>query len=93
MGDLLARKRTCFSRLSRPIITFPLPLPSTHHPQIIKQGELEKKGQKRRNWKVRWFVLTQQELYYFKNPKDKRSPLAFFFCSSLPSPYLLTRQS
>lgn len=43
----------------------------------IKQGFLTKKGHKRRNWKVRYFVLESHALSYYKNPGDflaKRKP-------------------
>ena len=36
---------------------------------IVKQGMLEKKGAKRRNWTSRWFVLKKGYLYYFKTQK------------------------
>ena len=36
----------------------------------IKEGFLTKKGHKRRNWKVRYFVLEQKKLSYFKTPSD-----------------------
>jgi len=45
-----------------------------------KEGFMTKKGHKRRNWKVRYFVLVESTLYYFKNPGDflaKRKPKGF----------------
>eukprot|EP01090_Pellita_catalonica_P013630 TRINITY_DN3288_c0_g1_i2.p1 TRINITY_DN3288_c0_g1~~TRINITY_DN3288_c0_g1_i2.p1 ORF type:complete len:504 (+),score=84.47 TRINITY_DN3288_c0_g1_i2:27-1538(+) len=36
-----------------------------------KQGELVKKGHRRRNWRSRWFVLQGDHLFYFKQRKDK----------------------
>lgn len=43
----------------------------------IKEGFLTKKGHKRRNWKVRYFVLETNLLSYYKSPQDylaKRKP-------------------
>mmetsp|Transcript_8063 Transcript_8063/g.13534 ORF Transcript_8063/g.13534 Transcript_8063/m.13534 type:complete len:345 (+) Transcript_8063:49-1083(+) len=43
----------------------------------IKEGFLTKKGHKRRNWKVRYFVLEKNLLSYYKSPQDylaKRKP-------------------
>jgi len=37
----------------------------------IKQGWLLKKGAKRRNWTLRWFILKQGYLIYKKSIKDK----------------------
>ncbi len=34
---------------------------------IIKVGFLKKKGHVRRNWLDRWFVLTTEGMYYYKN--------------------------
>lgn len=34
---------------------------------ILKVGFLRKKGHVRRNWLDRWFVLTTEGLYYYKN--------------------------
>ena len=44
----------------------------THTPKAlpIKQGYLIKKGHKRRNWKVRYFVLESSKLSYYANPAD-----------------------
>ena len=33
----------------------------------MKVGFLRKKGHVRRNWLDRWFVLTSEGLYYYKN--------------------------
>ncbi|XP_065059242.1 pleckstrin-like [Rhopilema esculentum] len=38
--------------------------------RIIKEGVLVKKGHKRHNWKSRWFVLSEDGLYYYKSKKD-----------------------
>ena len=35
--------------------------------EVIKVGFLKKKGHVRRNWLDRWFVLTTEGLYYYKN--------------------------
>lgn len=35
--------------------------------EIQKVGFLRKKGHVRRNWLDRWFVLTTEGLYYYKN--------------------------
>jgi len=35
--------------------------------EILKVGFLRKKGHVRRNWLDRWFVLTTEGIYYFKN--------------------------
>jgi len=35
-----------------------------------KQGALEKKGAKRKNWNDRWFVLKDNYLFYCKNEKS-----------------------
>ena len=39
--------------------------------EIIKEGQLEKKGEKRRNWNMRWFILKSKYLLYFNNSNDK----------------------
>ncbi|KAI9101193.1 hypothetical protein DFS34DRAFT_460420 [Phlyctochytrium arcticum] len=38
--------------------------------QIIKSGFLMKKGERRRTWKRRWFVLRPTRLAYYKNEKE-----------------------
>lgn len=38
--------------------------------QPIKQGFLTKKGQKRRNWKVRYFILEHGKISYYVSPAD-----------------------
>eukprot|EP01105_Mastigella_eilhardi_P027308 TRINITY_DN835_c0_g2_i1.p1 TRINITY_DN835_c0_g2~~TRINITY_DN835_c0_g2_i1.p1 ORF type:complete len:1265 (+),score=428.36 TRINITY_DN835_c0_g2_i1:206-4000(+) len=38
--------------------------------EIVKQGNLVKKGAKRRNWTNRWFIVKKGYLYYFKRPQD-----------------------
>lgn len=35
------------------------------------QGYLTKEGGKHKSWRKRWFILTDNCLYYFKNPSDK----------------------
>ena len=35
--------------------------------EIIKEAQLEKKGEKRRNWNSRWFILKSKYLLYFNN--------------------------
>jgi len=37
--------------------------------KIIKSGYLKKKGEKRKVWKRRWFVLRSNRLSYYKNEK------------------------
>src|SRR3990167_2754552 len=39
--------------------------------EIIKEGSLEKKGAKRRNWNQRWFVLKSKYLFYYNNNTEK----------------------
>ncbi|EST09780.1 Pleckstrin [Kalmanozyma brasiliensis GHG001] len=45
-----------------------------HHNMInestVKSGYLEKKGEKRKTWKKRWFVLRSSKLAYYKNEKE-----------------------
>uniref|UniRef100_A0A7S4HZM6 PH domain-containing protein n=1 Tax=Vannella robusta TaxID=1487602 RepID=A0A7S4HZM6_9EUKA len=38
--------------------------------EIIKQGQMEKKGAIRRNWTSRWFILKSRYLFYFNNKND-----------------------
>jgi len=38
---------------------------------VAKEGNLMKKGQKRRNWKRRWFVLQSDGLYYYESQEMK----------------------
>eukprot|EP00211_Chloroparvula_japonica_P000787 CAMPEP_0119125956 /NCGR_PEP_ID=MMETSP1310-20130426/5051_1 /TAXON_ID=464262 /ORGANISM="Genus nov. species nov., Strain RCC2339" /LENGTH=1050 /DNA_ID=CAMNT_0007116077 /DNA_START=84 /DNA_END=3236 /DNA_ORIENTATION=+ len=38
--------------------------------QVLKQGYLTKKGEVRRNWSTRWFVLKYNWLGYYKGPED-----------------------
>ena len=40
-------------------------LPMNAKPKILLQGWLEKKGRQRRDWKRRWFVLTQLTEFAF----------------------------
>jgi len=37
-----------------------------------KEGFLIKRGEKRKNWKMRWFVLKPDGYYYFETPKEWR---------------------
>ena len=37
-----------------------------------KQGELRKEGHFVKNWKVRWFVLQRDQLFYFKSRLDSK---------------------
>ncbi|KAJ9476977.1 Carboxylesterase [Pseudozyma hubeiensis] len=45
-----------------------------HHNMInestVKSGYLEKKGEKRKTWKKRWWVLRSSKLAYYKNDKE-----------------------
>lgn len=38
--------------------------------EILKVGFMRKKGHVRRNWLDRWFVLTSEGIYYYKNRQD-----------------------
>ncbi|XP_064404168.1 pleckstrin homology domain-containing family A member 1-like [Halichondria panicea] len=40
--------------------------------EVIKVGFLKKKGHVRRNWLDRWFVLTTEGMYYYKNRLDEK---------------------
>ncbi|XP_011403542.1 PREDICTED: pleckstrin-like [Amphimedon queenslandica] len=40
--------------------------------EVQKVGFLRKKGHVRRNWLDRWFVLTTEGLYYYKNRSDAK---------------------
>lgn len=42
------------------------PKPAEAADEFVLEGQLEKKGQSRRNWNVRWFILTQGQLSYYK---------------------------
>jgi hypothetical protein len=44
---------------------------STLEPDAVKQGWLYKRGGGRKSnaWRLRWFVLTGPQLYYFKTDK------------------------
>eukprot|EP01147_Barroeca_monosierra_P004260 gene4260-6584_t len=39
-------------------------------PLAICDGFLEKKGEQRKNWKIRWFELRESRFDYFKHPAD-----------------------
>eukprot|EP01102_Stenamoeba_stenopodia_P002402 TRINITY_DN12221_c0_g1_i1.p1 TRINITY_DN12221_c0_g1~~TRINITY_DN12221_c0_g1_i1.p1 ORF type:complete len:853 (-),score=167.69 TRINITY_DN12221_c0_g1_i1:79-2637(-) len=46
------------------------PLPET---RVLKEGFLTKKGSALvKQWKERWFVVKGQNLYYYRNPRDKK---------------------
>lgn len=55
-------------------------LPMNAKPKILLQGWLEKKGRQRRDWKRRWFVLTQLTEYGGAHV----SPTCAAFLSLLP---------
>ncbi|KAJ3238792.1 hypothetical protein HDU81_007181 [Chytriomyces hyalinus] len=38
--------------------------------KVLKSGYLKKKGEKRKTWKTRWFVLRTTKLAYYKNEKE-----------------------
>jgi len=40
--------------------------------EVLKVGYLRKKGHVRRNWLDRWFVLTTEGMYYYKNRTDPK---------------------
>lgn len=40
------------------------------HETTVKAGYLYKKGEKRKTWKKRWFVLRSSRLAYYKNDKE-----------------------
>ena len=42
-------------------------LRSQQQGEVLKVGFLRKKGHVRRNWLDRWFVLTTEGIYYYKN--------------------------
>ena len=44
----------------------------------IKQGWLVKQGNYIKNWRARWFVLYPNELFYFKDPTEEKSPTNCF---------------
>ena len=52
-------------------------IPDHSQEMILKSGWLSKKGHSRRNWKKRYFVLTEHRLYYYESEKSvgKRAPL------------------
>jgi len=41
--------------------------------RVVKSGYLWKKGERRKNWKKRWFVLRTEKMAYYKDEKV-RSP-------------------
>jgi PH domain/C2 domain/PX domain/Permuted papain-like amidase enzyme, YaeF/YiiX, C92 family len=46
------------------------------HDLGIRSGYLIKKGQTRHSWKLRWFILTTEWLYYYDKPKTKDGELS-----------------
>merc|ERR1711974_288398 len=42
-----------------------------------KKGFLTKQGGRVRTWKKRWFVLTNNNLYYFRSEQDEKNPLGW----------------
>jgi len=42
-----------------------------------KKGFLTKQGGRVKTWKKRWFVLTNNNLYYFRSPDDEKNPLGW----------------
>eukprot|EP00835_Amoeboradix_gromovi_P002137 NODE_114_length_19305_cov_0.149849.p7 type:complete len:309 gc:universal NODE_114_length_19305_cov_0.149849:8723-7797(-) len=49
----------------------------------IKQGWLVKQGNYIKNWRARWFVLYPNELYYFKDPAEEKSPTNCFVLNGI----------
>ena len=49
----------------------------------IKQGWLVKQGNYIKNWRARWFVLYPNELYYFKDPTEEKSPTNCFLLNGI----------
>ena len=47
--------------------TYTQDLRSQQQGEVLKVGFLRKKGHVRRNWLDRWFVLTTEGIYYYKN--------------------------
>lgn len=42
--------------------------------EIVQDGYLEKKGERRKRWQRRWFVLRRTSLVYYKNDKVRHLP-------------------
>ncbi|KJE94644.1 rho GTPase activating protein, variant 1 [Capsaspora owczarzaki ATCC 30864] len=38
--------------------------------QVVHTGWLVKQGGRRKNWKRRWFAISANQIFYFKDPKD-----------------------
>lgn len=51
--------------------------------EILKIGFLRKKGHVRRNWLDRWFVLTTEGIYYYKNRHVSCMNMKLSFDSSI----------
>lgn len=51
-------------------ITFRAPTLTVPPGELVKSGFLTKKGAKRKNWNLRWFILKDKYLIYFKDEKD-----------------------
>ena len=56
-----------FQEMARRPKTLTNELKTLQKGEIMKVGFLSKKGHVRRNWLDRWFVLTTEGLYYYKN--------------------------
>lgn len=54
----------------------PKKIAATEVSMIHKQGFLLKRGDKIKSWKRRYFILNDQYLYYYANPKVPSSPLS-----------------
>ena len=39
---------------------------------VVKEGSLSKRGEINKNWKVRWFILKDGKLFYFKRKQDQK---------------------
>jgi len=40
--------------------------------EVVKEGFLQKQGQKRKNWKRRWFALFHEGIFYFDTPEKRQ---------------------
>jgi hypothetical protein len=58
--------------MSRRKRTFTSELLTHQQGDVLKVGFLRKKGHVRRNWLDRWFVLTTEGIYYYKNRADTK---------------------
>ena len=48
------------------------PIPATAAEGVVRTGWLYKCGHNVKGWKLRYFVLDQNELRYYKKDKDKK---------------------